>query len=200
MRVIKKTQTLTLFSKSSQAPGTGFVGGGALAVPLFVFCCCGLFAILCPAVLQPRGLWPSRLLCPWNFPDMNTGVGCHFLLQGIFPNQVSNWSLLHQQADSWPLSHQGSHLFNFTSLQNGSQGGKSLCDQCQSRGAERRCGKCQRKRCSFWFGCRGRFPKGNSPGFPWIRGLGRFHSWKIFCEGMTRVCLEDSSRITLLAI
>ena len=25
--------------------------------------------------------------CPWNFPGKNTGVGCHFLLQGIFPTQ-----------------------------------------------------------------------------------------------------------------
>ena len=28
-----------------------------------------------------------RLLCPWDFPGENTGVGCHFLLQGIFPNR-----------------------------------------------------------------------------------------------------------------
>ena len=27
----------------------------------------------------------SRLLCPWDFPGKNTGVGCHFLLQGISP-------------------------------------------------------------------------------------------------------------------
>ena len=32
--------------------------------------------------LQPHGLQPSRLLCPRDFPDKNTGVGCHFLLQG----------------------------------------------------------------------------------------------------------------------
>ena len=31
--------------------------------------------------LQPRGLRPARLLCPWNFPGKNTGVGGHFLLQ-----------------------------------------------------------------------------------------------------------------------
>ena len=30
--------------------------------------------------LWPRGLWPARLLCPWNFPGKSTGVGCHFLL------------------------------------------------------------------------------------------------------------------------
>ena len=34
--------------------------------------------------LQPHGLSPSRLLCPWDFPGKSTGVGCHFLLQGIF--------------------------------------------------------------------------------------------------------------------
>ena len=33
--------------------------------------------------LQPHGLEPTRLLCPWNFPDKNTGVGCCFLLQII---------------------------------------------------------------------------------------------------------------------
>ena len=31
--------------------------------------------------LWPHRLWPSRVLCPWNFPGKNTGVGCHFLLQ-----------------------------------------------------------------------------------------------------------------------
>ena len=45
--------------------------------------------------LQPHGLQPARLLCPWDFPHKNTGVSCHFLLQGIFPNQGSNPHLLH---------------------------------------------------------------------------------------------------------
>ena len=44
--------------------------------------------------LQPHGLQPTRLLCPRNFPGKNTGVGCHFLLQGIFPTQRSNPHLL----------------------------------------------------------------------------------------------------------
>ena len=35
-------------------------------------------------LLKPHGLQPTRLLCPWDFPGKNTGVGCHFLLQGIF--------------------------------------------------------------------------------------------------------------------
>ena len=37
--------------------------------------------------LWPHGLWPTRLLCPWDSLSKNTGVGCHSLLQGIFPTQ-----------------------------------------------------------------------------------------------------------------
>ena len=40
------------------------------------------------------------LFGPWNFPGMDTGVGCHFLLQGIFPTPVSNPGLPQLQADS----------------------------------------------------------------------------------------------------
>ena len=55
-----------------------------------------------------------RLLSPWHSPGKNTGVGFHFLLQGIFPTQGSNPFLLRWQMDSVPLSHQGSfsHLDN----------------------------------------------------------------------------------------
>ena len=44
--------------------------------------------------LQPHGLWPARLLCPWNSPGKNTRVGWHFLLQGIFLTQGWNPGLL----------------------------------------------------------------------------------------------------------
>ena len=44
--------------------------------------------------LWPHGLLLDKLLCPWNFPGKNTGVGCHFLLQGIFPTQESNLCLM----------------------------------------------------------------------------------------------------------
>ena len=43
--------------------------------------------------LWPHGLQPVRLLCPWNSPDNNTGMGYHTLLQGIFPTQGSIPSL-----------------------------------------------------------------------------------------------------------
>ena len=45
--------------------------------------------------LLPHGLQSSRLLCPWNFPGKNTGVGSLSLLQKIFPTQGSNSDLLH---------------------------------------------------------------------------------------------------------
>ena len=44
--------------------------------------------------LQPHGLHPTRLLCPWDSPGKNTEVGCHALLQGIFQTQGSNPGLL----------------------------------------------------------------------------------------------------------
>ena len=48
--------------------------------------------------LQSHGLWPMRCLCPWDFPGKNTGVGCRFLLWGIFPTQGLNPCLLHWRA------------------------------------------------------------------------------------------------------
>ena len=38
----------------------------------------------------PHGPQPTRFPCPWDFPGKDTGVGRHFLLQGIFPTQGSN--------------------------------------------------------------------------------------------------------------
>ena len=50
----------------------------------------------------PHGLWSARCLCPWDFPSKNTGMGCHFLLQGVFPTPGSNPRLLHCR---WILYH-----------------------------------------------------------------------------------------------
>ena len=62
--------------------------------------CAQLCLILCdPMVCSSL---PS-LLYPWNFPGKNTGVGCHFLLQEIFPIQGLNPCLLYWQVDSVPL-------------------------------------------------------------------------------------------------
>ena len=42
---------------------------------------------LCLTLCNSMDCNPTRLLCPWNFPGKNTGVGCLFLLQGIFSPQ-----------------------------------------------------------------------------------------------------------------
>ena len=59
----------------------------------------------CPTLLWPCGLKPARARSPWNSPGKNIGVGCHFLLQGIFLTQRSNPGLLHCRQI---LYHQGS--------------------------------------------------------------------------------------------
>ena len=63
----------------------------------YIYCCC-LVSKSCPFFATSWTSWTTRLPCPWNFPGRNTGVDCHFLLQGIFPTQGSNL-----QADSLPL-------------------------------------------------------------------------------------------------
>ena len=58
--------------------------------------------------LRPHGLQPTGLHSPWNFPGKSTGVGCHFLLQGIFPTQGSNLGLPYCRQTLYHLRHQGS--------------------------------------------------------------------------------------------
>ena len=70
------------------------------------YCCC-LVILSCPTLLWPHGLQLTRFHCPWDFSGKDTGVGCHFLLQGIFPTQRLNPCLLYWQVDSLPVSYQG---------------------------------------------------------------------------------------------
>ena len=57
-------------------------------------------------------LWTvaQRLLSPWYSPSKNIGVGCHFLLQGIFLIWGSNSGLLRYRQILYLLSHRGSHF------------------------------------------------------------------------------------------
>ena len=74
-------------------------------------CSSGSESVSCSVVsdsLRAHGLWPTRLLCPWDSPGKNTAVGCHFLLQGNFPTQGSNLGFLHCRQILYRLSHQGS--------------------------------------------------------------------------------------------
>ena len=69
--------------------------------------------------LRSHWPWPARPLCSWDFPCKNTRVGCCFLLQGNFPTQQSNPSLLHHR---WILYHwttRGATRFFLLLLLNG---------------------------------------------------------------------------------
>ena len=59
----------------------------------------------CPTLCDPTD---TRLLRPWDFLGKSTGVGCHFLLQGIFPTQGLNPGLPHCRQTLYCLSPQGS--------------------------------------------------------------------------------------------
>ena len=63
-------------------------------------------------LLWPYGLYPAQLLCTWDSPDKNTGVGCHFLLQGIFPTQGLNLGLLPCRQIPYGLSYEGSPIMH----------------------------------------------------------------------------------------
>ena len=90
-------------------------------------------------LLRPHGLQPARLLCPWDSPGKNTGVGCHFLLQGIFLTQglnpvsffagrsFTNWAL--REAPAFPLCSTQYHLADSRTKRNWSRTKKlSQCD------------------------------------------------------------------------
>ena len=75
-----------------------------------------IFAEEIPWAEEPGGLQPTRFLCPWDFLGKNPGVGCHFLLQGVFQTQELNLGLLYcrqipaLQADSLPTELRGKSL------------------------------------------------------------------------------------------
>ena len=63
---------------------------------IFLMCkrACSVISVMSDP-LRPYGLRPARLLCPWDSLDKNTGMGCHALLQKIFPTHRLNPCLLH---------------------------------------------------------------------------------------------------------
>ena len=69
--------------------------------------CACLVTQSCPTVCDPMG-WTVTHQAPLSmgfFSGKNTGVDCHFFLQGIFLIQGLNPCLLHWQANSLPVSH-----------------------------------------------------------------------------------------------
>ena len=62
----------------------------------------------CPTLYDPEGWAPPGCSVHGDSPGKNTGVGCHALLQGIFPTQGSNPGPPHCRQNHYCLSHQGS--------------------------------------------------------------------------------------------
>ena len=62
--------------------------------PYIALCVCVLSHSVVSDSLRPHGLQPARPLCPWNSPGKNTGMGCHFLLQGR-AQQFATWTVVH---------------------------------------------------------------------------------------------------------
>ena len=56
-----------------------------------VCCCCCLVIKSWPTLCDPMEYSPPGSSCLWDFPGKNTGVGCHFLFQGIFLTRRVVW-------------------------------------------------------------------------------------------------------------
>ena len=78
--------------------------------------------------LQPQGLQPTRLLCPWDSPGKSTGVGCHALLQ--YKIQCQKYKLIRSK---WPSS--GKRCEQPHSLR------QVAPNSCAPRGVPRPCGR-----------------------------------------------------------
>ena len=117
--------TLTLCRKPLKSAGlechTSNKTSKFLKFPKVWVCVCVCVCVSCSVVsdsLWTHGLWLARVLCPWNSPGKNTGVGCCSLLQGIFPTQRLNPGLLHCRQLLYHLRHQGSSFCDHWSLIN----------------------------------------------------------------------------------
>ena len=69
-----------------------------------------LVAQSCPTLCDPMDCSPPGSSVHGHSPGKNTGVGCHALLQGIFPTQGRNSGLPHCRLFLYHLSHQVSPL------------------------------------------------------------------------------------------
>ena len=69
-----------------------------------------LVAQLCPTLCDPMDSSPPGSSVHGDSLGQNTGVGCHSLLQGVFPTQGWNPSLLHCRQILYHLIHQGSPI------------------------------------------------------------------------------------------
>ena len=74
----------------TKAGRTGWEELAVCDLQIYTINCC-LVAKSCPTLGWPHGLQPARFLCPWDFPDKNTGGGYHFLLRGSSQPRDQTW-------------------------------------------------------------------------------------------------------------
>ena len=103
--MLRSREHQSQFARGVAAVGAPFCFSPA-AFP-FHWCWAVLSRSVASNSLRPYRLQPARLLHPRDSPGRNTGVGCHALLQGIFPTQGSNPGLLHWRRILYCLRHQG---------------------------------------------------------------------------------------------
>ena len=101
--------------------------GGGLIESILLVCVQSLQ--LCWTLCGPVN---CRLLCPWDSPGKNAGVGCHFHLQGIGDQTHVSCISLHWQEDSLPLSHPRSPFIWNTCLKPWYVGHNSSCSNACS--------------------------------------------------------------------
>ena len=85
-----------------------FLTGGTIKYKFNVLC---LVAQSCPTLSNPMDCSPPGSSVHGDSPGKNTGVGCHSLLQGIFPTQGSNPGLHTLQVVLYHPSYQGSPCY-----------------------------------------------------------------------------------------
>ena len=89
---------------------------GLFCIYSYALCCIQLFSHVQLFATQ----WTVTHQAPLSmeFSNKNTRVGCHALLQGIFPSQGSNWNLLHCRWILYQLSLQGRSSIAIISLKS----------------------------------------------------------------------------------
>ena len=68
--------------------------------------------------MRPHRRQPTRLLCPWDSPGKNTGVGCHFLLQ-CMKVKVKSLSRVQLLGTPWTAAHQAPPSMGFPGKSTG---------------------------------------------------------------------------------
>ena len=90
--------------------------GTVIMMNVLIYAVLCLVPQLCPTLCDPTDCSLPGSSVHEDSPGKNTGVGCHALLQGIFPIQGLNLGLPHCRWILYSLSHQGSPLSNIHNL------------------------------------------------------------------------------------